>query len=809
MPNNKDGLVPLSTLPLDSWDKNIRMLFDAVVDVARRLNQNVVAVEHLLVVGAENGVEEMADVAPNLAAFREALLDALYAEREDFRRLSPEGAEQEVFLQPDLLAAFDRFLADESPPLVLEELMRNSDPRIATAVGAALKEGPEVVPPDTLTLEGETPWDASIDTSVATGSARERASGSGAPATTPSPAGKPRALPLTTDLCEDSVDDLPLVGRETLADQVARVLLRFHEPAVLIVGEPGTGKTAFVRGLASSACSNAIPALTGFRFFQLKSLDLVSQSHRGQDVEALVKQLLTAIEEEPAGVLVIDDLHMLVAKQGYPMIASVLDTVKTHIKKGKLRALLTVDSAEYERTFSNDTFFQSEITMKRLPPLESGPLREVLANYRPRMQKHFDLEIEDAAIEEAVKRSMAEKEPEYQPPGATLRLLDEACAMASARGEKAVTHDIVVQAYGDVAMPASMAQWDRERLANLKDALTHRIMGQDLAAEAVARRVRLSKLHLDRKPDRPDGVFLFIGPSGVGKTEMARGLARALYDDESRLVRLDMSEYMEAHSIARIIGSPPGYVGYGEEGALTGPINRIGHGVVLMDEIEKAHPQVLNLFLQVFDDGRLTDSKGRSIDFSDCVIIMTSNIGRELYAIHGEKAVGFGKEEKETSTGPLRDAVQEYLLRVLPSEFVNRIDELVPFRVLDDDDIRIIAGHLLEMEKERWTERGKALTWAPGVVDVVATSGYDPRLGARHLERNVERLVISLLSDAAVSTGFEDVKKVHLSTKDGQICLDLDGKSFQCLPHHGTVTAAPAPVKKKKAGGAGKTKRRS
>jgi ATP-dependent Clp protease ATP-binding subunit ClpC len=809
MSSSKDELVPLSTLPLDAWSEDIRLLLDAVVDMGKRMHQNVLGLEHLLVVGAENGVEEMADVAPNLAAFREALLDSLYADRETFRRVSPEGAEQETFLQPELLSAFDRMCADEPAPRVLEDLMREKSPRITSAVRSALEEGPEVVPPDTLTLEGEGAWDPSLDGSAADGSRP----GSRSPEdpvrpVTPPPTGRANALPLTIDLCEEATDDLPLVGRETLTDQVARVLLRFHEPAVLIVGEPGTGKSAFVRGLAAAACSHAIPALTGFRFFQLKILDLVSQSHRGQDVEALVKQLLTAIEEEPAGVLVIDDLHMLVAKQGYPMIAGVIDTVKMRIKKGRLRALLTVDSAEYERSFSNDTFFASDITLKRLAPLESDPLGEVLRNYRSRMEKHFDLKIEDGAIDEAVKRSLAEQEPEYQPPGATLRLLDEACAMAVARGEKVVTSEIVTQAFSDVAMPSSMAHWDRERLANLKDALTKRIIGQDLAADAVARRVRLSKLHLDRKPDRPDGVFLFIGPSGVGKTEMARALARALYDDESRLVRLDMSEYMEPHSIARIIGSPPGYVGYGEEGALTGPINRIGHGVVLMDEIEKAHPQVLNLFLQVFDDGRLTDSKGRSIDFSDSVIIMTSNIGRELYAIHGERAIGFGKEAEDPASGPLRDVVQEYLLRVLPSEFVNRIDEIVPFRVLDDKDIMVISERLLEMEKERWLERGKELTWVPQVIEIVATAGYDPRLGARHLERNVERLVISLLSDAAVATGFDKVKKVHLSSKKGVICLELDGEAFECLPHQGRVTE-PAPPVKKKASGAGKTKRRS
>ena len=777
--------VALETLRA-SLGEPARRLLEAAADVGRRLDHDRLGVEHLLVAGAEGGDPAMARVAGSLAAFREALLDLLYSDRASFKQRGGRGGPRGrgLLVQRPLAAALERLDGGQAQGAVLAGLMASRSPRVARALSVARRAGPEVVPPDTQTLERErSPASASLDVPAeAPPAAAAQAVATGRP--------DGRVVPLTTDLCRDTMEDLPLVGRATALEQAARTLLRFHDPSLLLVGEPGSGLTAFVRGLARAACSGELPQLAQFRFHELRILDLVSQRHHGQDVPALLAGLLEHVAGQPNTVLVIDDLQRLLGRPGLPETAEVLDTLKLHLQRGKLRALLTIARADYERLLANDPYFSGEITLKKLAPLARPELLAVLQQFRPRLEKHYRVKISDDALEAAVTASLAEVGADTSPPGSTIRLLDEACALCHPPAEATVGAAHVERAATE-STPTAGGTWDRERLARLAEELGESVRGQDLAAEAVARRVRLSKLHLDRKPHRPDGVFLFIGPSGVGKTEMARALARALYGNEAHLVRLDMSEYMEPHSVARIIGAPPGYVGYGEEGALTGPIARLGHGVVLLDEIEKAHPQVLNLFLQVFDDGRLTDSKGREVDFSDSVIIMTSNMGRELYDQQQQRPIGFGSTTPRES--PPLDVVREHLLRVLPAEFVNRIDEVVPFRVLGDKDIADIAQRLLELEAARWKARGKRMLYDAEVERLVATAGYDPRLGARHLERNLERLVISLLSDAAVQPGFEAVKELRLFVEKGAMRLSLDGKPFEGLARTGPASGAPPP----------------
>ena len=784
MPETSEPLLPLATFLETPRGEEVKQLIEEVSDVALRLDHDILSFEHLMVVGAEVGVAEMALHVPGLSAFREALLDGLFDDRERFQYSPGKEQDERLYVTAGLAKLLERIDRGERCQDLMVEVMLGSSPRIARAVAYSRGREPDVIPPDTMTLEGVFGASDAGASGVLPEAESEPEPAHARPPRPTSAADAPD-VPLTENLGIEALDDPPMVGRGGLADQVARILLRFHQPAVLLVGPSGAGRTAFVRGLAAATMRGALTSLEGYTFYQLKLLDLVAQSHRGQDLHNLVDQIVGAITSNPKGVLVIDDLHLLVAKQGYPLMSDLIDTIKMHVSKGSVRALFTVESGQYEKSFSGDPFFSSQITVKQLAVLDRPELHEVSRVYRPRLEQHFDLSIADEALDAAVAACLSEEGPEYYPPGSIIRLLDEACAMARSQQAEKVTEVHVRACYEEDDQ--STRHHDREMLRDIEKLLSQRVLGQELAAGVVGRRVRLAKLHLDRKPERPDGVFLFMGPSGVGKTEMARSLARTLYGDESRLVRLDMSEYMEPHSIARIIGAPPGYVGYGEEGALTGPVSQLGHCVVLLDEIEKAHPRVLNLFLQVFDDGRLTDSKGRLVDFSDTVIIMTSNIGRELYAIHDGAHIGFGGKVAKNHDGdhPVRDVVQDHLLRVLPSEFVNRIDEIVPFRVLDDGDIARIAQHLLEAEALRWEARGKTLNFSDAVPGLIASADYDPRLGARHIERNLERLVISLISDAAVADGFDEVRELGLSVEQGAVCLSLDGKAFQCLTPRG------------------------
>ncbi|NLI77527.1 MAG: ATP-dependent Clp protease ATP-binding subunit [Candidatus Riflebacteria bacterium] len=583
------------------------------------------------------------------------------------------------------------------------------------------------------------------------------------PPPAPGPEAPPKRVrvPFTFFWTPDPTDDgtgLP-VGRERFLQNLVPALVRLTNPAAVLFGDPGCGKTALLQGLGRAARAGTFPALQSFVFAQLDLAALLGAVAGHTAGTGTLMETVQKVAEQKDVILVVDDLHLMWGQDGVPMVGDLLAGFKPILLQGRLRVLFSTTTSFYETTLARDPVFGPRVSPFFLEELAGTTLEAAVTQAAGPLQAFHRTTVSPEAVRAAIDLVAAQK-GSYRPPGSCVRLLDNACALA---GVSAGTSAVPVIGPGHVeaasrTLSESAFTLEKVRLRAIEDDLKKLVVGQDEAIAAVARRIRLTKLQLDRKPNRPDGVFLFLGPSGVGKTELAKAVNTCLYDKAGRMVRIDMSEYMSQHEYSKLIGSPPGYVGYGEEGYLTGPVDRLGQAVILLDEIEKAHPSVLNLLLQVFDEGFLTDGKGKRVDFSRCVIIMTSNLGKELIEREGDR-IGFapgGVDRAEAQPRP----VLGYLLKILPSEFVNRIDEIILFRPLRPADLRAIGNRLLEDEIGRWKGRGKAVTCGEALLTHIVEKGYNPDLGARHLVRNLERAFCQPLSEAACQDDWEKAVEV-------------------------------------------------
>ena len=632
----------------------------------------------------------------------------------------------------------------------------------------------------------------------------------------------------------------PIIGRKTEIERVIQILSRRTKNNPCLIGEPGVGKTAAVEGLAEKIVSGDVPeTLKGKRVVTMDISGMVAGSKYRGDFEERIKKALEEAKKAGDVILFIDEIHTIVGAGAAEGAIDAANILKPLLARGEIRLIGATTLNEYRKYIEKDAALErrfSPVTINE--PSEKDTIK-ILKGLRDKFEAHHGVEITDEAIEAAVKMSIRYINDRYLPDKA-IDLIDEAASRAKLKTftepdslkklqeeiekvenekeeavriqkfEKAaslrdkqkelkekyekeqkkwqnkndktitnITEENVAEVISSwTGIPAKKITEDENvRLKNLEKTLHKRVIGQDEAVEAVAKAIRRGRVGL-KDPKRPIGSFLFLGPTGVGKTELSKALAESLFGDENAMIRIDMSEYMEAHSVSKLIGSPPGYVGFDEGGQLTEKIRRKPYSVILFDEIEKAHPDVMNMLLQILEDGRLTDSQGRTVNFKNTVIIMTSNIGARL--ITDKKTLGFSKtnkdnKEKEESSKKeyedIKKEVMDALKKELRPEFINRIDEIIVFHKLTDNEISKIIDIMLKEVTTRLEAQKIKIELEPEVKELIASKGIDKNFGARPLRRTIQSVLEDRLAEEILDGNLKKNKTNKIGVKNGKIVI--------------------------------------
>ena len=640
---------------------------------------------------------------------------------------------------------------------------------------------------------------------------------------------------LTADARAGKLD--PVIGRDAEIQRVIQILSRRSKNNPCLIGEPGVGKTAIAEGLARKIVMGDVPDdLLDKKILSLDLSGMVAGTKYRGEFEERIKKALEEVKKAGDVILFIDELHTIVGAGSAEGAVDAANIIKPALGRGEIRVIGATTLNEYRKYIEKDAALERRFQPVTVGEPSQEASLEILKGLREKYEQHHKLHITDEALEAAVSLSARYINDRFLPDKA-IDLMDEAASRVRMETEEispelksleekiaalakdknaaiekqdyetaaqlrdieknyqdqveierdkrrknntqhrpVTAEDIAAVVSGWTGIPVTRLTEDEgQRLLHMEETLHERVVGQDEAVKAVARAIRRGRVGL-KDPKRPIGSFLFLGPTGVGKTELCKSLAEAMFGDENAMIRIDMSEYMERHTVSRLIGSPPGYVGHEEGGQLTEKVRRKPYSVVLFDEIEKAHEDVWNILLQILDDGRITDSQGRTVDFKNTVIVMTSNIGAKALTAAGAK-LGFSADEThpddagEKAFQQAKETVLAELRQTFRPEFLNRIDDIIVFRSLSEEDIREVARRMLRTVSARMETMGIHLDASDEAVAELAKEGFDPKYGARPLRRAIQSKVEDAVAEKMLDGTLKEGDTAHLTVEDDKLCV--------------------------------------